>query len=64
MNDYTTQLPTTMTLHDTFTLFGLFIVFLGLGLLIYTSLLGLYLRLHLQFFPKIHAKLEQLKIDQ
>ena len=51
-----------MTLLDCLTLFGLFIIFLGLGLLIYASLLGLILRFHLQLFPKIHAKLIQLGI--
>lgn len=44
-------------------LFGLFIIFLGLGLFLYTGLLGLYLRFHLQLFPKIHAKLAQLKLS-
>ena len=53
-----------MDLHNSITLFGLFIIFLGLGLLIYASLLGLILRFHLQLFPKIHAKLDQLCITR
>jgi hypothetical protein len=46
-----------MTPIDALTLFGLFIIFLGLGLLIYTSLLGLLLRFHINLFPKMHSKL-------
>jgi hypothetical protein len=42
-----------MNFHDSLILFGLFIIFLGLGLLIYASLFGFYLRLHLLFFPKL-----------
>lgn len=34
-------------------LFGLFIVFFGVGLLAYLQLFGLLLRFHMQFFPKI-----------
>ncbi len=49
-----------MTPCDALNLFGLFLIFLGLGLLLYASLLGIFLRFHLQLFPKIHAKLEQL----
>lgn len=51
-----------MDIHNSIVLFGLFVIFLGLGLLIYASLLGLILRFHLQLFPKIHAKLSQLDI--
>ncbi|MDD2468481.1 MAG: hypothetical protein PHI97_31255 [Desulfobulbus sp.] len=49
-----------MTFSDSVTLFGLFIVFLGLGLLIYASLFGLYLRLHMQLFPRLNNQLEQM----
>nr|WP_321467262.1 hypothetical protein [uncultured Desulfobulbus sp.] len=49
-----------MNLSDSLTLFGLFIVFLGLGLLIYASLFGLYLRLQLQFFPRLNKQFEQM----
>lgn len=49
-----------MTLFETMTLFGFFIIFLGLGLLIYASLFGLYLRLHLQFFPRLNKQFEQM----
>lgn len=49
-----------MNLNDSLTLFGLFIVFLGLGLLIYASLFGLYLRLQLQLFPKLNKQFEQM----
>ena len=53
-----------MNLHNSIAIFGLFIIFLGLGLLIYASLLGLILRFHLQLFPKIHSKLDQLCITR
>ena len=49
-----------MNLSDSLTLFGLFIVFLGLGLLIYASLFGLYLRLQLQLFPRLNKQFEQM----
>lgn len=49
-----------MNLTDTLTLFGLFIVFLGLGLLIYASLFGLYLRLQLQLFPRLNKQFEHM----
>jgi hypothetical protein len=52
-----------MSLYDTFIILGLFMIFLGLGLLIYTNLLGIYLRLHLLLFHRIHSEFEQLQIQ-
>lgn len=49
-----------MPLPDALTLFGLFIIFLGLGLLLYVSLVGLLLRFHIILFPKMHSKLVAL----
>lgn len=46
-----------MTLNDYLVLFGLLIVFFGIGLLLYVQVLGLILRFHLIFFPKIHSKI-------
>jgi len=48
-----------MTLLDTFYLFGLFIIFLGVGFLLYCQLLGLLLRFHIILFPKMHTKFIQ-----
>jgi|GEM_PF-5263092 len=46
-----------MTLIDAFHLFVHFIIFLGLGLLLYCQLLGLLLRF---LFPKMHSRLQQI----
>ncbi|MDR2551327.1 MAG: hypothetical protein LBD10_14120 [Desulfobulbus sp.] len=45
-----------MNLTDALILFGLFIIYLGLGLLIYLQLVGLLLRFHVLLFPRF-AKL-------
>jgi len=50
-----------MTLNDYLVLFGLLIVFFGIGLLLYVQVLGLILRFHLILFPKIHSKILQLE---
>jgi hypothetical protein len=50
-----------MSPYDSITIFGLFIIFLGLGLLIYATLLGLFLRLHFHFFPEFFAKFDSFK---
>lgn len=42
-----------MTYHDSLILFGLFLVFLGFGLLIYCQLLSLFARIHTRLFPPI-----------
>ena len=49
-----------MPLNDYLTLFGLFIVFLGLGLLIYACLFRIYLGLQLQLFPKFNEQFERI----
>jgi len=49
-----------MTPNDYLTLFGLFIVFLGLGLLIYACLFRIYLGLQLQLFPKLNEQFERM----
>jgi len=49
-----------MTLLDALHLFGLFIVFLGLGLLVYACLFRIYLGLQLQLFPKLNEQFERL----
>jgi len=51
-----------MTLNDYLTLFGLFILFLGLGLglLIYACLFRIYLGLQLQLFPKLNEQFERM----
>jgi hypothetical protein len=50
-----------MTLNDYLVLFGLLIVFFGIGLLLYVQVLGLILRFHLILFPKIHSQILQLE---
>ena len=50
-----------MTTYDAFALFGLVILWLGIGLLLYVQVLGLLLRFHLALFPKIHAKINQIE---
>jgi len=49
-----------MTLNDYLTLFGLFIVFLGFGLTLYTGLLGLLLRFHIRLFPLIAKRYDRM----
>ena len=50
-----------MTLTDTLALFGMVILILGIGLLLYVQVLELLLRFHLILFPKIHAKTSQIE---
>lgn len=49
---------------DALYLFGLFVIYLGVGLLLYTHVFGLLLRFHIILFPKLHSKLEQLRIEE
>jgi hypothetical protein len=49
-----------MTLNDYLTLFGLFIVFFGLGLMLYVGLLGLLLRFHIRLFPLIAKRYDRM----
>lgn len=49
-----------MTLDDYLTLFGLFILFIGFGLMLYVGLLGLVLRFHIRLFPLIAKRYDRL----
>ena len=49
-----------MTANDYLTLFGLLIVFLGFGLMLYISFLGLLLRFHIRLFPLIAKRYDRL----
>ena len=44
-----------MTLHDTLALFGLFILFIGVALLLYAQTLGLLARFHLLALQKTQS---------
>lgn len=49
-----------MVMHDALILFGLFLIFLGLGLLIYMQLFGLLMRFHVALFPKLAKRYDRL----
>jgi hypothetical protein len=49
-----------MTAHDYLTLFGLLVVFLGFGLMLYVGLLGLVLRFHIRLFPLIAKRYDRM----
>ncbi|MDD2467915.1 MAG: hypothetical protein PHI97_28385 [Desulfobulbus sp.] len=49
-----------MTANDYLTLFGLLILFLGFGLLLYVGLLGLLLRFHIRLFPLIAKRYDRI----
>lgn len=49
-----------MTLNDYLNIFGLVIVFLGLGLVLYAELLGLLLRFHFRLFPLIAKRYDRM----
>ncbi|WP_306545872.1 hypothetical protein [Desulfobulbus sp.] len=49
-----------MTANDYLTLFGLLVVFLGFGLLLYVSFLGLLLRFHIRLFPLIAKRYDRM----
>jgi len=49
-----------MTLNDYLVLFGLFTTFFGIGLLLYTGLLGLLLRFHIRLFPLIAKRYDRM----
>jgi hypothetical protein len=49
-----------MTYSDILSIFGLFILFIGLGLLVYLQLFGLLLRFHFKFFPMIAKRYDRL----
>ena len=49
-----------MTLNDYLVLFGLLIVFFGLGLMLYVGLLGLLLRFHIRLFPLIAKRYDRM----
>jgi hypothetical protein len=49
-----------MTANDYLTFFGLFILFIGLGLMLYVGLLGLLLRFHIRLFPLIAIRYDRM----
>jgi hypothetical protein len=49
-----------MPLNDYLTLFGLLVVFLGFGLMLYVGLLGLLLRFHIRLFPLIAKRYDRM----
>ena len=49
-----------MTANDYLTLFGLLVVFLGFGLMLYVGLLGLMLRFHIRLFPLIAKRYDRM----
>lgn len=49
-----------MNYLDIFNLFGLFLIFLGFGLLIYSYFFTFLLRLHFKFFPQIAKRYDFL----
>ncbi len=49
-----------MTANDYLTLFGLLVVFLGFGLMLYVGLLGLLLRFHIRLFPLIAKRYDRM----
>jgi len=49
-----------MTPNDYLTLFGLLILFLGFGLVLYVSFLGLMLRFHIRLFPLIAKRYDRM----
>ena len=49
-----------MSANDYLTLFGLLVVFLGFGLMLYVGLLGLVLRFHIRLFPLIAKRYDRM----
>jgi len=49
-----------MTANDYLTLFGLLVVFLGFGLMLYISFLGLLLRFHIRLFPLLAKRYDRM----
>jgi len=56
-----------MIFSDYLALFGILIIFLGIGLLLYVNILGLLLRFHIFIYPKFHrlqlTELTQHELD-
>ena len=53
-----------MTLYDAFALFGLFILFVGVALLLYVQVLGLLARIHFRHFNKVEALIQEVSTEQ
>ena len=53
-----------MTLYDALALFGLFIVFVGVALLLYVQALGLLARIHFRHFNKVEALIQEVSTEQ
>jgi len=49
-----------MSYSDALTIFGLFILFIGLGLLVYLQLFGLLIRFHFKFFPMLAKRYDRV----
>ncbi|MGD9949795.1 MAG: hypothetical protein AB7U29_15135 [Desulfobulbus sp.] len=49
-----------MPLTNMLIFFGLFIIFLGFGLMIYLELFNLMLRFHMKFYPKLEKHYDRL----
>ena len=53
-----------MTLYDALALFGLFIIFVGLALLLYVQVFGLLARIHFRHFNKVESLIQEAAIHQ
>ena len=53
-----------MTLYDAFALFGLFILFAGVALLLYVQVLGLLARIHFRYFNKVESLIQEATTQQ
>ena len=53
-----------MTLYDAFALFGLFIIFVGVALLLYVQVLGLIARIHFLHFNKVQSLIQETTTQQ
>jgi hypothetical protein len=49
-----------MTFSDVLSILSLFILFIGLGLLVYLQLFGLLLRFHFKFFPMLAKRYDRV----
>lgn len=53
-----------MTLYDAFALFGLFILFVGIALLLYVQVLRLLARIHFRYFNKVEGLIQEATTQQ
>ena len=52
-----------MTLYDAFALFGLFIIFVGVALLLYVQVLGLLARIHFRY-SRVESLIQEAATQQ